>query len=74
MEEPVRQSLGAQRGEMPEEELARAKELAAIMANMGQGTSTETEPVERERRQGEVLVKETKQVAPEKEHEWTKEI
>ena len=49
MEEPVRQSLGAQRGEMPEEELARAKELAAIMANMGQGTNIETKKVESER-------------------------
>ena len=28
-----------------EEELTRAKEYAAIMANMGQNTSTETEPV-----------------------------
>ena len=29
-----------------EEELERAKELAAIMANMGQGTNTEMELVE----------------------------
>ena len=29
-----------------EEELARTNELAKIMANMGQGTSTETELVE----------------------------
>ena len=57
--------------------MERAKKLAAIMANMGQGTSTETEPIEPERTQKKALAKEAKPVAsttPKNEHEWKKEI
>ena len=60
-----------------EEELERTKELAAIMANMGQGTNTRTEPVEPERTQEEAPVKEAKLVAStvlKNECEWKKEI
>ena len=47
------------------------------MANMGQGTSIEMEPVEQQRRQEEAPEKKTDQEAstePEREREWEKEI
>ena len=60
-----------------EEELARAKELAAIMANMGQGTNKETEPIKQERTHEKAMKKDAEPMAsmtPEDERGWKKEI